>query len=62
MEHLLPERGRRIDRFLVGSEGTLGLVLDATMELVPEPVATALVVLGYPSMPEAADAVPLPRL
>ena len=58
MEHLLPERGRRIDRFLVGSEGTLGLVLDATMELVPEPVATALVVLGYPSMPEAADAVP----
>ena len=58
LEHLLPERGRRIDRFLVGSEGTLGLVLDATVELVPEPAATALVVLGYPSMPEAADAVP----
>ena len=58
LEHLLPERGRRIDRFLVGSEGTLGLVLDATVELVPEPTATALVVLGYPSMPEAADAVP----
>ena len=29
-EHLLPERGRRFDRFLVGTEGTLGVVLDAT--------------------------------
>ena len=24
LEHLLPENGRRLDRFLVGSEGTLG--------------------------------------
>lgn len=58
LEHLLPERGRRVDRFLVGSEGTLGLVLEATVRLAADPPATALVALGYPSMPEAADAVP----
>ena len=58
-EHLLPERGRRLDRFLVGSEGTLGVVLDATVRLVAGRRRDgALVVLGYPSMPEAADAVP----
>ena len=58
LEHLLPEQGARIDRFLVGSEGTLGLVLDATVELVAEAPHRLLLVLGYPSMAEAADAVP----
>ena len=58
LEHLLPENGRRLDRFLVGSEGTLGLVLEATVRLVPEEGGRHLVVLGYPSMVEAADAVP----
>ncbi len=57
LEHLLPENGRRLDRFLVGSEGTLGVVLEATVELVPDE-PRRLVVLGYPSMAEAADAVP----
>ncbi|RYP81155.1 FAD-binding oxidoreductase [Nocardioides guangzhouensis] len=58
LEHLLPENGRRLDRFLVGSEGTLATVLEATVRLVPDPAVTALVLLGYPSMVEAADAVP----
>ena len=58
MEQLLPENGRRFDRFLVGSEGTLGIVLEATMRLVEDAPARALAVLGYPSMVEAADAVP----
>jgi FAD/FMN-containing dehydrogenase/Fe-S oxidoreductase len=57
-EHLLPENGRRFDRFLVGTEGTLGVVLDATVRLVEDAPARALAVLGYPTMPEAADAVP----
>jgi FAD/FMN-containing dehydrogenase/Fe-S oxidoreductase len=56
MEHLLPER-RSVDRFLVGSEGTLGLVREATVSLVGEE-PRLLVALGYPSMIEAADAVP----
>jgi FAD/FMN-containing dehydrogenase/Fe-S oxidoreductase len=57
LEHLLPER-RRLDRFFVGSEGTLGVVLEATVRLVETPATPLLVLLGYPSMAEAADAVP----
>ena len=58
LEHLLPENGRRLDRFLVGSEGTLAVVLGATVRLVRDAPYRALAVLGYPSMAEAADAVP----
>jgi Fe-S oxidoreductase len=47
-----------VDRFLVGSEGTLAVVLEATVELVREERERLLLVLGYPSMPDAADAVP----
>jgi FAD/FMN-containing dehydrogenase/Fe-S oxidoreductase len=57
-EHLLPERGRRFDRFLVGTEGTLAVVLDATVRLVEDAPFRALAVLGYPTMADAADAVP----
>lgn len=56
LEHLLPER-LSVPRFLAGSEGTLGLVRELTVSLVPEEPRT-LLVLGYPSMVEAADAVP----
>jgi FAD/FMN-containing dehydrogenase/Fe-S oxidoreductase len=58
-EHLLPERCRRFDRFLVGTEGTLGVVLDATVRLVQDAPSRALAVLGYPTMADAADAVPI---
>ena len=58
LEHLLPERGFDVARALVGSEGTLALVLGATVRLVAEPPVRGLVVLGYPTMAEAADAAP----
>jgi len=58
LEHLLPERGTDLARMLVGTEGTLVTVLSATVQLVPVPDAAVLVVLGYPDMPAAADAVP----
>ncbi|HET6877050.1 MAG TPA: FAD-linked oxidase C-terminal domain-containing protein [Jatrophihabitans sp.] len=58
LEHLLPERGGDLARFLVGTEGTLGVVLGATVRLVDSPAAVALCVLGYPDMAAAADAVP----
>ena len=57
LEHLLPER-RRIERFLVGTEGSLATVLEATVRLVTDEPGRLLLVLGYPSMAEAADAVP----
>ncbi len=58
LEHLLPENERSVDRFLVGSEGTLAVVREATVRLVEDEAERLLVVLGYPSMVEAADAVP----
>jgi FAD/FMN-containing dehydrogenase/Fe-S oxidoreductase len=58
LEHLLPEKGRRVDRFLAGTEGTLATVLEATVRLVADEQDRMLLVLGYPTMHEAADAVP----
>ena len=58
LEHLLPENGSRLDRMLVGSEGTLAVVLGATVRLVADPPHTVLAVLGYADMAQAADAVP----
>lgn len=58
LEHLLPEQRGRIERFLVGSEGTLATVLEAEVRLVPEDPHRLLLVLGYPTVGDAADAVP----
>ncbi len=58
LEHLLPEHGRRLDRFLVGTEGTLAVVLEATMRLVEDAPFRGLALLGYADMFAAADAVP----
>ena len=58
LEHLLPENGADLAKFLAGTEGTLGMITGATVALVPSPTAVALAVLGYPGMPESADAVP----
>src|SRR6478752_7008272 len=58
LEHLLPERGFDVARALVGSEGTLGVVLGATVRLVADAPFRGLVVLGYPTMADAADATP----
>ncbi|MBL0423981.1 FAD-binding and (Fe-S)-binding domain-containing protein [Ramlibacter alkalitolerans] len=55
---LLPENGFDLARALVGSEGTCVIVLEATLRLLPDPPARTLLVLGYPSVYEAADHVP----
>jgi FAD/FMN-containing dehydrogenase/Fe-S oxidoreductase len=64
LEHLLPENGMDVAKFLAGTEGTLALTLGATVRLVAAPRATALAVLGYADMAAAAEAVPalLPHL
>nr|WP_235912421.1 FAD-binding and (Fe-S)-binding domain-containing protein [Ruania zhangjianzhongii] len=58
LEHLLPENGSDLAKFLVGTEGTLVTVLEATVRLVPLATSPVLLALGYPDMPSAADAVP----
>ncbi len=57
IEHLLPERGRDLAKALVGTEGSCGLLLEATVDLVPLPRATSLAVLAYPDAASAADGV-----
>jgi hypothetical protein len=58
LDSLLPEHGFDVARALVGSESTLVTILHAELRLVPAPAAQALVVLGYPDIASAADAVP----
>ncbi len=43
---------------LVGSEGTLAVTLDATVNLVPRPTRTALAIIHYHSIEAAMDSVP----
>ena len=58
LDFLLPEQGFHVARALVGSEGTCVTVLQATVRLVSSPRHRALLVLGYPDVVLAAEAVP----
>ena len=58
LEHLLPENGRHVARALVGTEGTCAAIVEAELTLVARPLSPMLIVLGYPDMPAAADAIP----
>ncbi len=58
LDSLLPENEFNVGHALVGSEGTLVTVLRAELELVDVPAADTLVILGYPDIATAADAVP----
>ena len=58
LPYLLPEKGFHVARALVGSEGTCVTVLEATMNLIPEPGARSLLVLGFADVYTAADRVP----
>ena len=51
--------GPRFDpmRLIVGSEGTLGIVTEVTMRLVPRPQATAVALLYFASWEDATEAV-----
>ena len=57
LDELLPEKGFNVARALVGSEGTLATVLEATVRLVHSPPERSLLVLGYPDIFHAADHV-----
>lgn len=59
LDALLPERGTDVARAFTGSEGTLGVLTQATVRLVAPPAARALAVLGYPDEGAAADAAHL---
>ncbi|MEO3978607.1 FAD-binding and (Fe-S)-binding domain-containing protein [Streptomyces sp. CAU 1734] len=56
LDALLPENHTDTARAYCGSEGTLGVLTEATVRLVRAPRARALAVLGYPDEGAAADA------
>jgi len=58
LDELLPEKGFNVARALVGSEGTCALTLQAEARLVKSPRHRVLVVLGFPDIFAAGDAVP----
>ncbi|MFB9409844.1 FAD-binding and (Fe-S)-binding domain-containing protein [Dactylosporangium matsuzakiense] len=58
LDSLLPEQNFHLAKTLIGSEGTLVTVLRAELKLVPRVPARSLVVLGFPDIAAAADAVP----
>jgi FAD/FMN-containing dehydrogenase/Fe-S oxidoreductase len=58
LDQLLPENGFNLARAVVGSEGTLAVVLNATVRLVPIPRKIALVVMGFSDVFAAADQTP----
>jgi FAD/FMN-containing dehydrogenase/Fe-S oxidoreductase len=55
---LLPEHGFNLAQALVGTESTCVTVLRAQLRLLPEPAERVLVLLGFPDIAAAADAVP----
>ena len=58
LDELAPERGFHVARALVGTESTCAFTTEATLRLVTSPAQRCLVVLGYPDVFAAAEAVP----
>lgn len=55
LEHLLPERRFNVAQFFAGTEGTLGIIVRATVRLVADAPVSLMVALGYETMPDAGD-------
>ena len=55
LEHLLPERKFDLPKFFAGTEGTLGVIVRATVRLVADAPERLMVALGYPTMADAGD-------
>lgn len=58
LDCLLPENGFDMAKALIGSEGTLVVILEATLRLVKNPAHRSLVLLGYPDVYQAGEDVP----
>lgn len=58
LDQLLPENGFNVARALVGTEGTCALILHARVRLVKSPAKRVALILGFPDIYQAADAVP----
>ncbi len=50
--------GYSLKDLMIGSEGTLGVIVEATLRLVPKPAATTSMLAGFRSFSDAISAVP----
>ena len=57
VQHLLPERFD-LTQLLVGSEGTLAILTEATVRLVTDPAHRVLVAIGFDDIVKAGEAAP----
>ncbi|HEY0736418.1 MAG TPA: FAD-linked oxidase C-terminal domain-containing protein [Herpetosiphonaceae bacterium] len=57
LDAFLGDEPLNLAHLIVGSEGTLALILEAKLRLVPRPVATGVVLLQFADLFEALDAV-----
>ena len=55
LEHLLPEKKFDLPKFFAGTEGTLGVIVRATVRLVADAPERVMVALGYETMAHAGD-------
>ncbi|WP_183786734.1 FAD-binding and (Fe-S)-binding domain-containing protein [Prauserella sediminis] len=62
LHHLLPENGFDVAKSFAGSEGTCGIMTSLTVRLVRKPAATALSVMGFDDVFDAAAAAPRLKL
>ncbi|WP_400208391.1 FAD-binding oxidoreductase [Candidatus Methanomassiliicoccus intestinalis] len=49
--------GYQLERFFVGSEGTLGVITEVTLKVVPKPKKMAMVLAGFDSLEKAGQCV-----
>ena len=54
-----PSKPVNLAKIMVGSEGTLGVVLEAKLRLVPLPKAKAVMVIGFADLLESLAAAPV---
>ena len=58
LDELLPEKNFNVARALIGTESTCALILEATLEVIPDPAVRSILVLGYSDIYQAGDHVP----
>src|SRR4051812_16316829 len=58
LDQLFLEKGMNVARELVGTEGTCVTVLEATLNLIPNPAERVIAIIGFPDIFLAADSVP----
>ena len=58
-EFVDPSKPVNLSKLMVGSEGTLGVVLEAKLRLVPLPKSKAVMVIGFGDLLEALSAAPV---